>query len=718
MTSLSEGLHIDFETRSTCDLRKTGPWVYGQHYSTDVHCAAYALGEAEIKLWRPGMPRPEELTYALSRGLPFIAHNSGFERSIFANIMGHRYGWPIPPLDQWYCTASFAAAMSLPRSLDKCAEVMGVDQRKDKKGHELMLRMARPRSKTKVRCVACGMMSCDCHEMFKTQLVWWSDEERLQRLFAYCIQDVAVERELTKVLRPLSERERRIWLLDQKMNERGVAVDMKFARQAAAMVKEVTADLNTELAQQTGEFVKSTNQAQRLKVWMACNGVPVETLRKNVVAELLTRDLGAEMRAVVELRQEGAKSSTAKFNALLNRTCIDDRIRDNLMYHAASTGRWGGKGFQPQNLMRLVKEFTPYLPRAIEMIRDGCGRIAFCAALKVWEAEYNGSRKPGEPYLPFRPLDIIACCLRPCLVGDKNLELILADFSSVEARGVAWLFDAENLLGVFRRDEDPYLYQACIIYRVEQGSLNKDDHPDERQLGKRVVLGCGYQMGWPKFQTTCQNELPPIYLTDDEAKNAVTAYREGNPEIPAGWKDLERGAFQAISDASQPIVSCANGKIKFAKRGTWLYMQLPSGRVLHYADPKLVQREMPWLDERTGVQAKKWCVSFMGVDSVTHSWRRQYGYGGLWTENAVQALCRDLLAEGMLDLEAAGYPLVLSVHDEGVSEIPVGFGSVKDYEAIMTRARDWAPGFPNKAEGQRGWRYKIKGSTEPLLLAA
>jgi len=146
-------------------------------------------------------------------------------------------------------------------------------------------------------------------------------------------------------------------------------------------------------------------------------------------------------------------------------------------------------------------------------------------------------------------------------------------------------------------------------------------------------------------------------------------------------------------------------------------MQLPSGRVLHYADPRLVQRDMPWEDARTGKQAKKWWVSYMGVDSVTHNWRRQYGYGGLWTENAVQGLCADLLTEGMLDIEGAGYPLVLSVHDEGVSEVPVGFGSVKEYEGLMTRPKDWAVGFPLAAEGERGWRYKIKGSTEPLLAA-
>jgi len=438
----------------------------------------------------------------------------------------------------------------------------------------------------------------------------------------------------------------------------------------------------------------------------------MESLRKDQVAAMLAKDLEPNMREIIEIRQEGSKSSTAKFNALINRTCADSRIRDNLMYHAASTGRFGGKGFQPQNLMRLVVEFAPYLPRTIAMIRDGVDVPGFLAVLRQWEQEYNAKkRKPDEPYLPFRPLDIIASCLRPCLTGKAGHELILADFSSVEARGVAWLFNAEKLLGVFQRGEDPYLYMACGIYKVPQGTFNQKEHLAQRQLGKKVVLGCAYQMSWPKFQATCMLEIPPIILTDTEAQNAVHAYREENPEIPEGWKELERCAFQAVSDASQPIAEACGGKIKFAKRGTWLYMRLPSGRVLSYADPRIVERGMPWEDERTGVQAKKWCVSYMGVDNVTHQWRRQYGYGGLWTENAVQGLCCDLLCEGMLDLDAAGSNLVLSVHDEAVGEVPVGWGEVEFFEKTMAAPRDWAAGFPNIAEGERGFRYKIKGST-------
>ena len=284
-----------------------------------------------------------------------------------------------------------------------------------------------------------------------------------------------------------------------------------------------------------------------------------------------------------------------------------------------------------------------------------------------------------------------------------------SDYSAIEARGTAWLANAKGLLGVFHRGEDPYLYQACINYKVPQGSFTKNDLV-ERQQGKKTILACGYQMGWQNFQYQCGLEIPPILLTDDEAKDTVKAYRTGNPEIPLCWKDLERGCLTAVQNPDVPVV-CCGGKIVWFRSGTWLWMRLPSGeinpetgkfehRLLSYADPHVALRTMPWLDQDTGEPAKKLCVGFMGISSKTHRWARQWGYGGLWTENAVQAICRDLLMQALLRLEAAGYSVVLSVHDEAVVEVPVGFGSMAEVNAIMEQPVTWAPGFPLKAEGK------------------
>lgn len=286
----------------------------------------------------------------------------------------------------------------------------------------------------------------------------------------------------------------------------------------------------------------------------------------------------------------------------------------------------------------------------------------------------------------------------------RTHELIVADYNAIECRGTAWLAGARDLLSVFQRGEDPYLYQACLIYGVPQGTFTKKDITP-RLRGKVTVLGCGYQMGWEKFQTTCRLQTPPILLTKEEARDIVKSYREGNPEIPELWKELERGALQAVKKPGAPMW-CASKRICFIRKGTWLWMRLPSGRLLYYADPRLGMREMPWIDRETNEPAKKLCVSFMGVNSTTHRWTRQWAYGGLWTENAVQALCRDLLVAALLRLEEAGYPIVLSVHDEAIAEVPIGFGSVEEFERLMEMAPDWAEGFPIKAEGWRGTRYK------------
>jgi DNA polymerase len=388
-----------------------------------------------------------------------------------------------------------------------------------------------------------------------------------------------------------------------------------------------------------------------------------------------------------------------------------------------------------------------YVDDCIELVRSGCDLDTFKGAMAQWQADQNlNAEERHENPIQFRGLDMISVCLRPCLIAGsltaatptdtdgatsgssfvglqsvgtasveaiapvgsvrplkKTNDLIIADYNAIEARGTAWLAGAKNLLGVFARQEDPYLYQACHIYHVPQGTFTKKDLM-QRQLGKKTVLACGYQMGWENFQTQCRMETPPIILSDPEAKEVVKAYREGNPEIPDLWKELERGALQAVLHP-ETRVECAGGKIVWYRKGTWLYMRLPSGRLLSYADPHVALRDMPWLNDY-GEQAKKRCVGFMGINSKTHRWSRQWGYGGLWTENAVQAICRDLLMAALLRLEAAGYPIVLSVHDEAVAEVPVDFGSVAEFEEIMCVAPDWAEGFPIKAEGWRGARYK------------
>jgi DNA polymerase bacteriophage-type len=277
-------------------------------------------------------------------------------------------------------------------------------------------------------------------------------------------------------------------------------------------------------------------------------------------------------------------------------------------------------------------------------------------------------------------------------------DLIAADYNAIEARGTAWLADAGRMLGIFSRGEDPYVDMASQIYRLPADKFSKTS--PERQLGKAAILGLGYQMGAKRFMETCVND--GVAITEGEAERVKRIYREMNPEIPKLWDELEAGAIEAMRNEGH-AVWCARGRIAFAKKGGWLVMRLPSGRLLWYPQAHLRERRMAW-ETSGGGSVSKLGVSFYGRDEQD-KWCQQDGYGGRWVENAVSGLCRDLLAHAMLHLEAAGYPIVLSIHDEVVAEVPKESGDIHKFEQIMCRLPDWARGVPVKAEGWRGNRY-------------
>jgi DNA polymerase bacteriophage-type len=234
--TVTRGLYIDIKTRSVCDHRKADPRAYAENWSTDIWVAGYAIGQGEVKLWHPDDPVPEDLTQAISSGLPIISYDAPLVRALFVNIMGPRHGWPIPPLTQWICMAAMAATMDLPTGLDDAAKVMGIAERKDNEARSLIRRMTRPRSRTPQLCAICGKMTCDHHKMFKTSLAWCDDHEDRARLDAYCVQDVRIARALFPLLRPLSQSAREAWLRDQITYERDKGFDWSPSEPIASSV--------------------------------------------------------------------------------------------------------------------------------------------------------------------------------------------------------------------------------------------------------------------------------------------------------------------------------------------------------------------------------------------------------------------------------------------------------------------------------------------------
>jgi DNA polymerase len=689
---VQHGLVIDFETRSIADLKYVGPFVYADCYWTEVWAACYSIGAGPVRVWRPGDRVPEDLAEHVQAGLPLISHNASFERAIWEKIMALRHHWPKPKLEQWHCTASMAAAMALPRKLEGAANVLNYTFQKDMAGHRLMRELAKPSATSEVPCPFCEAAlgepakfpDCRCVRDPTLRLqVSWRDDPEIRRGIEYCIQDVETERELLTKLRPLTETERQVWLLDQRINDRGVMVDLPLAQNARMLVEHRLQELNAELQVITGGAVSAATQITKLVEWLRSKGAALpgglesNELGKQQVKALLAGELPPECRRTLEIRLEAAKTSTAKLEAFLQRTSADGRMRDNLVYHGAGrTGRWSGKGAQLQNVPRPPASMTTAsIATALEMIRQG------------------GSIHEIELVMPASGLEIIAACLRPMLIAAPARDFIAADYNAIESRGVAWLAGADRMLGIFARGEDPYRDMASQIYGRPADGFGKAS--PERQLGKIAVLGLGYQMGAKRFKDTCEGQ--GVEITEEFAEKVKRIYRDSNRQIVLLWRELEDAAIRAVQNPGV-WVKAANGRLGFMSDAAWLYLRLPSGRLLSYANPRYELTETAF--------GPRCAVTFEGVNSITRKWEKQQAYGGKWCENAVQAICRDLLANAMLNLEVAGYPIVLSVHDEVVAEVPEAFGSVAEFEQIMCRLPGWAEGFPVKAEGWRAKRFQ------------
>jgi DNA polymerase len=691
-------LHIDFETRSPVDLKKTGTYVYADSKDTDVWCAAYAfddhagVADTEIKLWKLGEPCPQEIADHVSNDGLIYAHNAAFERTIWNRILGPRYGWPVPTVEQWRCTMAMALAMSLPGSLENASGALGLAVEKDMKGHALMLRMARPRTRND-----------------DGSLVWWTDPERLERLYDYCRNDVVVERALHQRMLALRPFEERIWQLDQIINDRGVDVDVELCEAAKKVVAETQARLNKEMMAVTDCEVGGATKVQELTRWCRVKGVPVDSLKKEDLLDLLLReDLPPEVRRALEIRQEAGKTSVSKIDALLRGRNADNRARGLLQYHAAGTGRWGGRRFQPQNLKRPDEETD--IDAAIQAILDG--------------------RKASTIEALFGPpLSIVGDCIRGMVTAKAGKKLVTADFSNIEGRVLAWLAGEKWKLDAFRefdagRAPDLYIQSYAKTFGVP--IFDKKD--PRRKTGKVMELASGYQGGHGAYLKmgakgkslaalvdTVRAATDPDEWDEVAAKHngngfgltldqwtglriVIDRWRQAHSKIYRFWFDLEDAAVEAVANPGRRVVC---GRLQFKKAGSFLFLRLPSGRCLVYPYPRLEETTTPW-------GAKKQTVVYKGIDSRTQRkvWGDIYTYGGLWAENVTQAVARDLLAEAMIRVEEHGYEIVLHVHDEIVAEVPSDFGSVEEFEELMSELPEWADGCPVAAEGWQGKRYR------------
>lgn len=725
------GIHLDFETRSNVDLKTATTHVYACDDSTDVWCMAYAIGDEPVQLWKLGDPFPAEILAVATSGEPyyFIAHNAPFELAIWNYLCVRKYGWSPLPAHRTYCTMAMAYAMALPGSLENAANATGMTERKDLEGRRLMLQMAAPR-----RVNADGTYT------------WWDDEQRKERLYAYCKNDVIVERELEKRLQPLSDRERQVWLLDYEINDRGLMLDVATIKRAMTTIASEKKRLDDAIHKVTKGMVKGSSDIINLKDFARFHHVKIDSLAKADIRDALAGELPPAVREALSLRQEGAKSSTAKLKAMWLGASSDNRIRGTMQYHGAGTGRWAGRKIQPHNMPRGELNLSE------KDVEDVCAHID--------QPDYLSAMHGA-------PLTVISDCLRGMIISKKDHDFIVADFSAIEARVLAWLAGQNDVLDVFRSGRDIYKVAAADIFGVDYDKVTKD----QRAVGKVAILALGYQGGIGAFLvmaigygvdmsvaysslmarataeqiTKAENmfkqyvrkkcDLAKAVAADDwsdiplqrvrewagadpecQSYEVVIAadltkqlWRQANASTVDYWENLNSAAMAAVMTPKTVYEvkipgQHAHRQVRFIKSGSFLWCRLPSGRRLCYPYPQISEIRPPWAEDDS--KETRPALIYMGVDSRTHAWQKQVAYGGLLAENITQAVARDFLVEAMFAVEKAGYKTVFHVHDEIVCEVPQDFGSVEELEQLITAPTAWGFDCPITAEGWRGNRYR------------
>ncbi len=689
-------LHLDVESRSAVDLKKSNAYVYFDDLSTDLWCAAYAFGDGEPELWFPGQPCPPRIAEHVTAGGLILAYNAAFERLAWRKLLGPKYGWPVPDLRQYRCVMAQAYAMALPGKLEHAAAALGIAEQKDLVGGRLMLKMSRPRAPRKNE---------------PPGLYWHDDPGDVARLADYCAQDVRTEIAAYNRLPPLSAAEQETWFLDQEINDRGIYIDQPLCDAANRVIAETTKRLNDEMRRVTDGAVRGVSNTGELTAFLRYHGVDADSVAKDQVINLLVRDdLPAAVRRALELRQEGSKTSTAKINAMLARRQADGRMRGNLQYHGAGTGRWAARGAQLQNLPRPSIK-AKHLPAVIA---------------DLMEADVDRIDMLHGP-----PLSVVSDCIRSMIAAPAGREIRAVDFSAIEARVTAWLAGQERKLDVFRAHDakqgpDPYIVAAAGIYSVAPTAIGKDD--PRRQTGKVSELSLGFQGGAGALAKMAKNyalDLASVYDTVyaaatpfniDRAEEAweergktsgmsqrkwmaaeliKLAWRADNPEVVDLWKTIDEAAVAATESPGRVIH--AGEHLRYRRAGSWLFCRLPSGRVISYPYPRIEWTLTPW-------GSKKPTLIYKGVDSLSKKWGDHHFYGGLGTENAVQATARDIMRDAMH--RVAPDALVLTVHDELVWEIEPSQSTIEDFCRLTSEPLPWAPELPIAVEGWAGSRYK------------
>lgn len=679
-------------------LPAVGAAVYSEHPSTEVLCLAYNLKDGKgARLWVPGCPPPTDLFEHIASGKLIEAHNSNFEYYIWQNVCVKKMGWPPLPLETLRCSQAKSLAFGMPAALGKLAEALDAPIKKMTEGKRLISKFSKPRQPTKKNRELRNLPQNDAVDG--------------ALLYEYCLGDIEAESAVSQMLPDLIPAELDMWLLDQKINTTGCAIDLEGLQACINVVNQATEKYTAELVSITGGAVKSAGEVARILRWCESQGVTVGGLTKEVVALTLKRDdLPANVRRVLEIRASLGAASVKKLFAIQRRVSADGRLRGMFQYCGAErTGRFAGRGPQPQNLPnsgpRVVTCNTCGVSVGAHARRAGkrceaCGVGEFKDS--EWDVQCVNDFLANAEVHPMDALEAywgdaiaaVAGCLRGLFVAAPDHDLICSDYSAIEAVVLAALAGEEWRLEVFRGHGKIYEMSASKISGVPFEEMIKhkegtgDHHPLRKKIGKVAELASGYQGGLGAWKAFGADK----HLSEPEIKEAIKAWRKESPAIVAFWQGVEDAAIRAVQS---PGACFKYRDILFGVSDDVLYVRLPSGRDLHYHTPRVVPGVTSW-----GKQVLK--LTFMGRDSFTKKWVRQETYGGKLTENITQAVARDILTHAEVNLDRHGYDIVLHVHDEIIAEIPKDKGSVEEFERIMATMPAWCASWPIRAAG--GWR--------------
>lgn len=637
-------LFLDTETYSSEDIKKAGAFKYMSAPDFEVLLLPFAWNDEPVRVLDLTDPADREELPDIIAGLQDpdtikVAHNSAFERAAY-----HRaFGFYQPP-EEWVDTMILAAYNGLPMSLEAAGDALQLEQQKLKEGTALINYFCKPCKPT----IANGG---------RTRNLPHHAPEKWERFKAYAARDVETMRLIYKKLSryPVTALERQVWALDARINERGVLVDLDLAQAAIDVDDAFKAEHLEEMTRLTG--LDNPNSVAQLKDWLETVGVFCESLNKETVADLRKKATDPTTRRVLELRSLLGKTSTKKYEAMVNAAGADSRVRGLTQYYgAARTGRWAGRLLQLQNLPQNHLD-------DIGTVRE----IVRAKDLDTLEMLYDS--------VP----DVLSQLIRTALVAKDGHTFLVSDYAAIEARVIAYLAGEKWRLDVFAQGGDIYCSSASQMFKVPVVKHGINGHL--RQKGKVAELACGYGGGVAALKAFGADKMG---LTEEEMQDIVTQWRAASPTIPKLWGDVERAAKNALANPGRTFtVPCG---VKYRRDADGLRCLLPSGRVLTY-----------WGARLEGYNGRP-SVVFMGQNQTTRKWEKTETWGGKLVENIVQAVARDCLAVAMVRLEAAGYNIVFHVHDEVVIEAPDG-SRWQDAAAIMGRPIDWAPGLLLRGDG-------------------